>query len=55
MKLILYISAIAALAASTQTLAGALQDHQVTTTEDLIELCSGGRECGRGLQAYDSG
>jgi hypothetical protein len=40
MKLILYISAIAALAASTQTLAGALQDHQVTTTEDLIELCS---------------
>jgi len=41
MKLILCMGAIAALAASTQTLAGALQDHQVTTTEDLIELCSG--------------
>jgi hypothetical protein len=41
MKLIRYISAMAALAASTQTLAGAPQDHQVITTEDLIELIAG--------------
>lgn len=40
MKLIRYVISLAALAASTQTLAGAPQDHQVTTTEDLIELCS---------------
>jgi hypothetical protein len=40
MKLIRYVIALAALAASTQTLAGAPQDYQVTTTEDLIELCS---------------
>ena len=40
MKLIQYVVALAAFVASSQTLAGALQDHQVTTTEDLIELCS---------------
>jgi len=31
---------LAALAVSTQSLAGAPQNHQVTTTEDLVELCS---------------
>jgi len=40
MKLIRYVIALAALAASTQTLAAAPQGHQVTTTGDLIELCS---------------
>ena len=39
MKLIRYVIALAALAASTQVLAAAPQ-HQVTTTADLIELCS---------------
>ena len=40
MKLMRYVVSLAALAVSTQTLAGAPQDYQVTTTEDLIELCS---------------
>ena len=40
MKLIQYVIALAAFSATTQTLAGAPQDHQVTTTEDLVELCS---------------
>jgi len=40
MKLIRYVIALVALAAATQTLAEAPQGHQVTTTEDLIELCS---------------
>lgn len=40
MKLIRYVTALAALAVSTQTLAAAPQDHDVTTTGDLIELCS---------------
>jgi hypothetical protein len=40
MKFMRYVVSLAALAASTQTLAGAPQDYQVTTTEDLIELCS---------------
>lgn len=40
MKLMRYVVSLAALAASAQTLAGAPQDHQVTTAEDLIELCS---------------
>jgi len=40
MNSIRYAIAVAAVAASAQTLAGAPQDHQVVTTEDLIELCS---------------
>jgi hypothetical protein len=40
MKSIRYVTALAALAASIQAVAGAPQDYQVTTTEDLIELCS---------------
>lgn len=40
MKLIQHVMILAALAASTQSLAGAPQNHQVTTTEDLVELCS---------------
>ena len=35
-----YAIALAAVVASTQTLAAAPQGHQVTTTGDLIELCS---------------
>ena len=40
MQLIRHAIALAAVVASTQTLAGAPQAHQVTTTGDLIELCS---------------
>jgi gamma-glutamyl phosphate reductase len=40
MKLIRYVIALAAVAASTQTPAGSPQGRQVNTTEDLIELCS---------------
>ena len=40
MKLIQHVMILAALAVSTQSLAGAPQNHQVTTTEDLVELCS---------------
>ena len=40
MKLIRYVIALAALMVSAQSLAGALQDHKVITTEDLVELCS---------------
>ena len=39
MKLIRYVIAFAALAASTQTLAAAPQADNVTTTGELIELC----------------
>ena len=39
MKLIRYVFALAALAASTQTLAAAPQADNVTTTGELIELC----------------
>lgn len=38
MQLIRHVIALAAIVASTQTLAGALQDHQVTTTGDLIGI-----------------
>jgi gamma-glutamyl phosphate reductase len=40
MKLMRYVVSLAALAASTQALAAAPQAHDVTTTGDLIELCS---------------
>jgi len=40
MMLSRYLVALAALAASTQTLAAVLQDRQVTTTEQLVKLCS---------------
>jgi hypothetical protein len=40
MKLIRYVIALAVLAASTQALAVAAQGRQVTTTEELVELCS---------------
>jgi hypothetical protein len=40
MKLVRYVIALAILSAATQALAGAPQDYQVKTTEDLIELCS---------------
>ena len=39
MKLIRYVIALAALAASTQTLAATPQADNVTTTGELIELC----------------
>ena len=40
MQLIRHAIALAAVVASTQTLAAAPQDRHVTTTGDLIELCS---------------
>ena len=40
MRLIRHAIALAAVVASTQVLAAAPQDHQITTTGDLIELCS---------------
>jgi len=40
MRFIRHAIAFAALVAATQTLAGAPQDHQVISTEDLVEMCS---------------
>jgi hypothetical protein len=40
MRCIPHAIALAAIVASTQTLAAAPQDHRVTTTGDLVELCS---------------
>jgi hypothetical protein len=40
MKLIRYVIALVVLAASTQALAATLQQHHVTTTEELVKLCS---------------
>ena len=40
MKPIRYVITLVAVAASSLSLAGAPQDSQVVTTEDLIEMCS---------------
>ena len=48
MKLIRYVILMVAVAASSQILAG--QDHHVTTTGELIELCS----VSAGAPAYDA-